>query len=139
MALQNKYISNINNEIKHLNDDIYLSTLELNKLQRQLDTLKTQYSRSVVYAYKTKSTYDYLNFIFSANDFNDALKRVAYLRTYRVYRQQQVENIIQTQKEIELRKQQLLGKKNQKSSALQNQTHQMKGVGRAKERERCCC
>jgi murein hydrolase activator len=133
MALQNKYISNINNEIRHLNDDIYLSTLELNKLQKQLDTLKTQYSRSVVYAYKTKSTYDYLNFIFSANDFNDALKRVAYLRTYRVYRQQQVENIIQTQKEIELRKQQLLGKKNQKSSALQNQTAQMKELEEQKK------
>jgi murein hydrolase activator len=133
MALQNKYISNINNEIKHLNDDIYLSTLELNKLQKQLDTLKTQYSRSVVYAYKTKSTYDYLNFIFSANDFNDALKRVAYLRTYRVYRQQQVENILQTQKEIEVRKQQLLGKKNQKSSALQNQTHQMKELEEQKK------
>ncbi|MBA2330861.1 MAG: peptidoglycan DD-metalloendopeptidase family protein [Flavisolibacter sp.] len=126
MAVQNKYINNINGEIKHLNNDIYLSTLELNRMQKQLDTLKTQYSRSVVYAYKTKSTYDYLNFIFSANDFNDALKRVAYLRTYRVYRQQQVENILQTQKEIELRKQQLLGKKNQKSSALSNQTHQMK-------------
>ncbi|MGI8598070.1 MAG: murein hydrolase activator EnvC family protein [Chitinophagaceae bacterium] len=126
MAVQNKYINNINGEIKHLNNDIYLSTLELNRMQKQLDTLKTQYSRSVVYAYKTKSTYDYLNFIFSANDFNDALKRVAYLRTYRIYRQQQVENILQTQKEIELRKQQLLGKKNQKSSALSNQTHQMK-------------
>jgi murein hydrolase activator len=126
LALQDRFVSNINREIKFISDDIYLNTLEINRLQRQLDTLKTQYARSVVYAYKNRSTYDYLNFIFSASNFNDALKRIAYLRSYRVYRQEQVANIIETQKTIEQRKQQLLGKKNQKSSALQNQTQQLK-------------
>jgi septal ring factor EnvC (AmiA/AmiB activator) len=125
LALQDKYIRNINKEIHLLNDDIYLSTLEINKLQRQLDTLKMQYARSVIYAYKTKSTYDYLNFIFSSSNFNDALKRVAYLKSYRVYRHQQFENIMQTQQEIQQRKEQLMGKKTQKNSALQNQTQQL--------------
>jgi septal ring factor EnvC (AmiA/AmiB activator) len=87
--------------------------------------LKAQYAKSVVYAYKNKSTYDYLNFIFSANSFNDALKRIGYLKTYRSYRQQQVANIVETQQKIEDRKQQLLGKKTQKNSALQNQSKQM--------------
>lgn len=126
LALQDRYVNNINREIKFISDDIYLNTLEINRLQRQLDTLKIQYARSVVYAYKNRSTYDYLNFIFSASNFNDALKRIAYLRSYRVYRQEQVANIIETQRTIEQRKQQLLGKKNQKSSALQNQTQQLK-------------
>jgi murein hydrolase activator len=125
LALQDKYINNINKEIKIVSDEIYLSTLEVNRLQRQLDTLKSQYAKSVVYAYKNKSTYDYLNFIFSSNSFNDALKRISYLKSYRSYRQQQVANILQTQKEIEERKQQLLGKKTQKSSALKNQTQQL--------------
>ena len=125
LALQDKYINNINKEIKIVSDEIYLSTLEVNRLQRQLDTLKSQYAKSVVYAYKNKSTYDYLNFIFSSNSFNDALKRISYLKSYRSYRQQQVANILQTQKEIEDRKQQLLGKKTQKSSALKNQTQQL--------------
>jgi septal ring factor EnvC (AmiA/AmiB activator) len=125
LALQDKYINNINKEIRIVSDEIYLSTLEVNRLQRQLDTLKSQYAKSVVYAYKNKSTYDYLNFIFSSNSFNDALKRISYLKSYRSYRQQQVANILQTQKEIEERKQQLLGKKTQKSSALKNQTQQL--------------
>lgn len=126
MSLQNRYISNINKEIKIITDDIYLSNLEINRLRRQLDTLKTQYSRSVVYAYKNRSNYDYLNFIFSASTFNDALKRISYLKSYRAYRQQQVSNIIETQELIEKRKAQLLGKKTQKDDALQNQTKQMK-------------
>src|SRR5215211_7974615 len=97
LALQDKYINNINKEIKLVSNEIYLSAVEVNRLQRQLDTLKSQYAKSVVYAYKNKSTYDYLNFIFSSNSFNDALKRVTYLKSYRSYRQQQVANIIQTQ------------------------------------------
>ncbi|MDB5196238.1 MAG: peptidoglycan DD-metalloendopeptidase family protein [Flaviaesturariibacter sp.] len=123
--VQDRYISNINSEIKVLGNEVYLSTLEINRLQRQLDTLKQQYARSVVYAYKNRSSYDYLNFIFSANSFNDAMKRIGYLRTYRAYRQQQVANIIETQKAIEERKQQLLGKKTQKNSALNNQKEQL--------------
>ncbi|HZF65615.1 MAG TPA: peptidoglycan DD-metalloendopeptidase family protein [Chitinophagaceae bacterium] len=125
MMLQDRYIDNISKELRLLTNDIYSSNLEINRLQRQLDTLKMQYYKSVVYAYKNKSTYDYLNFIFSSSSFNDALKRVNYLKSYRSYRQQQVANIVETQKLIEERKQQLLGKKNQKNSALKNQTQQL--------------
>jgi murein hydrolase activator len=124
MAVQDRYINNISKEIKLVSNEIYLGTLEINRLQRQLDTLKAQYAKSVVYAYKNKSTYDYLNFIFSSSSFNDALKRVSYLKSYRSYRQQQVANILQTQQEIRDKQQQLLGKKAQKNSALKNQTQQ---------------
>lgn len=133
LALQDKYINNINKEIRLVSNEIYLSTLEVNRLQRQLDTLKSQYQKSVVYAYKNKSTYDYLNFIFSSNNFNDALKRISYLKSYRSYRQQQVANIIETQKQIEDRKQQLLSKRTQKSSALKNQTQQLQVLAEQKK------
>jgi septal ring factor EnvC (AmiA/AmiB activator) len=125
MVLQDKYIGNISKEIKLINNDIYTSSVEMNRLKRQLDTLKDQYARSVVYSYKNRSTYDYLNFIFSANSFNDALKRISYLKSYRSYREQQVANIRQTQELIEERRQQLMGKQTMKKSALQNQTKQL--------------
>jgi septal ring factor EnvC (AmiA/AmiB activator) len=125
LELQDRLISNINREIRSINDDIYKSNVEVYRLQVQLDTLKSQYARSVVYAYKNKGNYDFLNFIFSSNSFNDALKRVAYLKSYRSYRQQQVNIIQDTKKAIEDKKKQLLGKQTQKKSALQNQQHQM--------------
>ncbi|MFL5772160.1 MAG: murein hydrolase activator EnvC family protein [Flavisolibacter sp.] len=125
LELQDRLISNINHEIRSINDDIYRSNVEVYRLQVQLDTLKSQYARSVVYAYKNKGNYDFLNFIFSSNSFNDALKRVAYLKSYRSYRQQQVNIILDTKKAIEDKKKQLLGKQTQKKSALQNQQHQM--------------
>jgi septal ring factor EnvC (AmiA/AmiB activator) len=123
--LQEQYIGSINKEIRSIDDDIYLSNLEIYRLQKQLDTLKTQYARTVVYAYKNRSNYDYLNFIFSANSFNDAIKRVTYLKSYRAYREKQVATILETQDLIARRKKQQLGRKDQKNVALVNQTKQV--------------
>jgi septal ring factor EnvC (AmiA/AmiB activator) len=124
VKLQNRYISNINRELRMIDDDIYLSNLEIYRLSRLLDTLKAQYARSVVYAYKNRSTYDFLNFIFSAASFNDAMKRIAYLKSYRAYREQQVSTIRETQATIARRKEEQIGKKKQKDEALKNQTEQ---------------
>lgn len=125
IGLQEKYIGSINKEIKAIDDDIYLSNLEIYRLQKQLDTLKMQYARTVVYAYKNRSNYDYLNFIFSASGFNDAIKRIAYLKSYRAYREKQVGTILETQQLIARRKKQQLGRKDQKNAALGNQTKQV--------------
>ncbi|MGN6399835.1 MAG: murein hydrolase activator EnvC family protein [Flavisolibacter sp.] len=133
LELQNRLIGNINKEIRIISDDIYSSNQEITRLQRQLDTLKAEYAKSVVYAYKNKSSYDFLNFIFSASSFNDALKRVSYLKSYRAYRQQQVTNIKETQKVIQDRKQQLLGKQSQKKSALENQQQQVNALAEQKK------
>jgi septal ring factor EnvC (AmiA/AmiB activator) len=120
--LQERYIGSISKEIRMIDDDLYRSNLEIFRLQKQLDTLKSEYARTVVYAYKNRSSYDYLNFIFSAASFNDAVKRISYLKSYRTYRQKQVNIILETQDLIAKRKQQQISRKDQKSMALQNQT-----------------
>lgn len=125
ISLQEQYIGSINKEIKGIDDDIYISNLEIYRLQKQLDTLKSQYAKTVVYAYKNRSNYDYLNFIFSANSFNDAIRRISYLKSYRSYREKQVGIILETQQLIAQRKQQQLGRKKQKNVALGNQTKQV--------------
>ena len=123
--LQEQYIGSISKEIKNIDDNIYLSNLEIYRLQKQVDTLKSQYAKTVVYSYKNRSNYDYLNFIFSANSFNDAIRRIAYLKSYRSYREKQVKTITETQELIAQRKQQQLGRKEEKNVALDNQTKQV--------------
>jgi murein hydrolase activator len=118
ISLQERYINSINREMKMIDDDIYLSNLEIFRLQKQLDTLKSQYARTVVYAYKNRSSYDYVNFIFSASSFNDAIRRIAYLKSYRTYREKQVNRILETQQLIAKRQHQQLGRKEQKNVAL---------------------
>jgi septal ring factor EnvC (AmiA/AmiB activator) len=97
LRLRQAAINNVNRQIDFIQNDISSSRSEITKLKRDLDTLKVQYEKSVVYAYKNRSNYDFLNFIFSASSFNDALKRVEYLKSYRSYREQQTSTIINTQ------------------------------------------
>jgi septal ring factor EnvC (AmiA/AmiB activator) len=125
ISLQERYIGNISREIRSIDDDIYLSELEIYRLNKQLDTLRVQYARSIAYAYKNRSNYDYVNFIFSANSFNDAIKRFSYLKSYRDYREKQVSNIYRTQDLIVERRKQQLVRKDQKNEALEKQTKQV--------------
>lgn len=101
LRLRQAAINNVNSQIVYIQNDIGRSRSEITKLKKDLDTLKAQYQKSVVYAYKNRSNYDFLNFIFSASNFNDALKRVEYLRSYRTYREQQTSTIISTQALLE--------------------------------------
>ena len=78
-------------------EDIYKNELEIYRLKKELDTLKIKYAQSIVFAYKNRSNYQYLNFLFSATNFNDAIKRVTYLKSYRTLRETQVDNIVKTQ------------------------------------------
>jgi len=121
ITLQEKYITSINKELRYIDDDMYRSNIEISRLQKQLDTLKSQYARTVVYAYKNRSSFDYVNFIFSANNFNDAIRRVSYLKSYRAYREKQVNTIYETKDLIAKRQQEQLGRKQEKSMALQSQ------------------
>jgi len=97
LRLRQAAISNINQQLNMIQADMNNSWQEIIKLKKELDTLRKQYAESVVYAYENRTNYDYLNFIFAATSFNDALKRVAYLKSYRAYREQRAENIMQTQ------------------------------------------
>lgn len=125
IELQERYINNISKEIRLINDDIYYSSLEINRLKKQMDTLKSHYARTVVYAYKNRSNYDYLNFIFSANSFNDAIKRVAYLKNYRNYRKQQMDDILKTSELISKRYNQQLESKKRKQFALDKRSEEI--------------
>ena len=123
--LQNRLIDNIGKDINILDDNIYTNQREITRYNKLLDTLKEEYAKSMVYAYKNRNNYDFLSFIFSAASFNDAIKRIAYLKYYRTYREKQGENILRTQ---ELRKQRLneLGSiKEQKSEVLQSKDKEL--------------
>lgn len=97
LQLRERQINVINQQMNLIEGDINQSWRDITKLKKELDTLKMQYEKSVVYSYKNRSNYDFLNFIFSAANFNDALKRVSYLKSYRNYRQEQAANIVKTQ------------------------------------------
>ncbi len=125
MDLQDKVLDNIGRDINILDNNIYNSQREINKLNLVLDTLKQEYAKSMIYAYKNRSSYDFINFIFSANNFNDAIKRIAYLRSYRSYREMQGDNILRTQQLLRMRINELSGNKQQKNVVMNEKSKEM--------------
>ena len=128
IAAREELIRSINKDMRILDNNISINTKQINRLKVQLDTLKQEYSESLVFAFKNRSNYDYLNFIFSAATFNDAVKRITYLRSYRQYREQQVHNIEKTQALISQKIATLNNSKNEKNLALQDQNKQLKDL-----------
>lgn len=125
IAAREELIQSINKDMRILDNNIFTNSQEINKLKKQLDTLKQEYGKSLVFAFKNRSNYDYLNFIFSAATFNDAVKRITYLRSYRQYREQQVDNIEKTQDLISNKIASLNNSKNEKNLALKDQNKQL--------------
>src|ERR1700743_939928 len=97
LKLRESAIRNINTEIDMIQGDMNQSWRDILKLRAELDTLRLQYAESIVFAYKNRSSYDFLNFIFSASSFNDAMRRIQYLKSYRAYREERAQNIRRTQ------------------------------------------
>jgi septal ring factor EnvC (AmiA/AmiB activator) len=147
LRLRQQAINNINQQISMIENTISQSNHEIIRLRDELDTLKAQYEKSIVYAYKNRSNYDFLNFIFSAASFNDALKRIEYLKSYRSYREEQAQNIKNTQLILEQKIASLRASRQEKDKILEKQqkekevlVHEKKEkdeiVSKLKEREK---
>lgn len=124
ITLRSRLINNINEEINFINGDINTAARDVKTLQKDLDTLKAQYAQLVIYAYKNRSSYDMLNFVFSAENFNDAVKRFQYLKQYREYRRRQADNIVSTQEQLSQKIQNLESQRVRRSDALKTEQEQ---------------
>lgn len=125
VGLQNRVVENLNKDVRVLDNNIYTMQLDINKYNRLLDTLKKEYATSMVYAYKNRSNYDFLNFIFAADNFNDAIKRISYLKSYRNYREMQGQNITRTQDLLKKKIGDVSNAKQNKTITLKSQSQEM--------------
>lgn len=132
---RNQIIQNIKGEVYYIEKDIIRNYREIDTLKKELDTLKAQYAKSIVYAYKNRSNYDFLNFLFSAGTFNDALRRIAYLKNYRNYREQQAGQIKKTNELLAKKVESLTGKRQDKGKALIEQGRQMEELANDKKQQ----
>ena len=119
-------INGIAKQVKILDDAIYNNQLDVQKLNKDLDTLKSRYQKSIVFAYKSRSGYEYLNFLFSANSFNDAVKRITYLKSYRQNREAQANAIDLSQADLNAKINILGANKKDRLKTLVVQNEQLK-------------
>ena len=119
-------INGIKKQVQILDNAIYTNQLDIQKLNKDLDTLKSRYAKSIIFAYKSRSGYEYLSFLFSANSFNDAVKRITYLKSYRQNRTAQAQAIDLSQKDLGVKIETLSSNKKDRLKTLNVQNDQLK-------------
>lgn len=118
------------NLIKITNDQANLLTREINTNQKeisslrdQLKELKSDYGAMVVKSYKSKSEQSRVMFLLSSDNFQQAYKRLQYIRQYTKYQEQQGEEIKnKTQTLQELNTSLLQQKKDKEKLIAENRT-----------------
>lgn len=118
------FINNLNDDMRLIDNTIFNNNREIYRLQKQLDTLRIQYAKTIEYAYKNRSSYDMMNFLFTASNFNDAIRRISYLKSYRRYRDEQAENIVKTSNALKGKIETLTLNKQEKGKVLVEQNKQ---------------
>ncbi len=126
VAKREELVRGINNQINELDNTIYLNEMDIYRLRKELDTLKLKYAKSIVFAYKSRGSYEYLNFLFSARNFNDAVKRMAYLKSYRQNRETQAVAIAQSRNMLTQKVDVLNSNKKERMVTLTAQSEQLK-------------
>ena len=126
VAKREELVRGINNQINELDNTIHLNEMDIYRLRKELDTLKLKYAKSIVFAYKSRGSYEYLNFLFSARNFNDAIKRMAYLKSYRQNRETQAIAISQSRTMLTQKVDVLNSNKKERMVTLTAQSEQLK-------------
>jgi septal ring factor EnvC (AmiA/AmiB activator) len=129
--MQNK-ISVINSEVKNLDNQIHENANEVHTLKGQLGELKKEYAGMVRFAQRNQNAYDKMMFIFSADNFNQAYKRIKYFQQFGQYRKKQADYIQGTKKKIEYKIVVLDKNLKEKSTLLTEQEQEKVKLGKNK-------
>ncbi|MBL7941602.1 MAG: peptidoglycan DD-metalloendopeptidase family protein [Flavobacteriales bacterium] len=101
IQFREELLKNIQKDISGIDTEIARKEAAIKGLSEQVQKLKDEYALMIVSAYKNRSAYDQLVFILSAEDFNQAAKRMKMTSHYAEVRAEQMELIKETQAELE--------------------------------------
>ena len=100
LQMLNIEISFIEKQIGETTIKIVENRKTIEEKKKELIKLKQDYAKMIYYAYKNKHSFDSWVFIFSSKSFNQAYKRLKYLKQYTQHRKIQAEIIIRIKEEL---------------------------------------
>jgi murein hydrolase activator len=107
LALREQLVRNIDLQIRGTEQRISELEGSIGLLNLKTRALKQQFSEMVLYAYKNRGTLNKLMFVFSSDNFNQALKRAMYLEKINEVRSRQVQLIRSNQEQLQIEKEEL--------------------------------
>ncbi len=121
LNLREDKIKTISSELRIINNNIQKNTKAVNELKAELEKMRKDYEKMVLFAFRNKNGYNKLMFIFASKDFNQAFKRVKYLQQFNDARKIKAAEIEATKKEIELKIAQLERDREMQNKLLKEQ------------------
>jgi len=115
---QNELIQTIREEISGVEDEIAMKTNLINDLEYALEQEKQRLAKVMVQAYKSRSQFSRLAFIFSAQSFNQAVSRIKYIRKIASFQKKLMHDIRDRKMEVNAKLLELEGVKHKKSNLL---------------------
>jgi murein hydrolase activator len=100
ISLRNKLIGNLTNEITEAESKVGELGKQTESLSEDIRNIKIEYGRMIYLAYLNRGENNQLMFILASKDFNQAYKRVKYLKQYSDFRQKQIAIINGFQKSL---------------------------------------
>ena len=101
IKLQQNLISNINNQLNLILNEIDANEIQLTNLKNKEASLKEELAKMLITGYKKKSNLNKLMFIFSSSSFQQAYKRIQYFKQYVNFQNKTLLKIKSTSSEIE--------------------------------------
>jgi septal ring factor EnvC (AmiA/AmiB activator) len=128
IGLKEKLIGTTVKQAKLLNDGIYKNQIQINSLKKELKTLKEDYAAMIVKSYKSRSEQSRLMFLLSSESFQQAYKRLQYMKQYTNYRKSQGLEIQDKGQQLLDFNAKLSGQKTEKEQILADQEKQKKDL-----------
>ncbi len=101
ISSRSNLIAAMNSEMRLINKEISNSKQGITDLKDELTHLKSEYAKIIYYAFKHRSSFDKMMFVFASENINQAYKRLKYIQQYAEYRKGQAVEIVATQASLE--------------------------------------
>jgi len=89
-----------NQQIAVLDEEIKAGQTHIKILNSDLKSLRKEYAKMITFAYRNRSHYNRLGFVFASKDFNQAFSRLRYIRQFSDARKIKMEQIAGTERRI---------------------------------------
>ena len=126
-------IDSIQHDIHHITDDIDMLSMQLENLEEMLEERKKSYIKSMQYMARNHTIGSKLMFIFSAENFSQAYRRMRFMKDYATYQRTQGEALKEQKKRVEEKQQQLGAAKRYKNVLLNKDAKEKQALSAQKQ------
>ncbi len=135
IELRTSLITGINSEVGVLADFIDQNAWLVSSLNADQEELKKEYAKMIVFAQRNQTNYSKLLFVLSSNSFNQAYKRLMYLKQYTEYRKRQAELIQWIRDLIQIKVSRLQLQRAEKETLLQSKKQEANQLTKEKKQQ----